>query len=469
MVSKASSSRAVSARSTNEDALSATEVTQLEGEIPTTGTEDSEENLAVQEQQGDPPEEVVIGEGANLQGEAALDPAARLALFRAKEEFNRTANAQSAQKSIYEMVAAAGREKYEDKNVPAKAKQYLELCAAQETVALEWFESNGGQGIDGADSHIRNFRAARAGAYQNNEMMRAVKLHLVNVLRVLRLENKNDERYHEAGARTPFPVAQDPLELLRGMIQLRNQQAVASMGDPLKERTLSLARDLVKEENNHLSAVGCRAKLDEYFLAVNSMEEKEEFAAEFFLLMASNANSNASRVWLSVLNENGVLRPNGTMIEDGPYTVLQLIEIFQAKVYEDELEMKHINDRWRTSVSGTHKRGGPSDNSGGGEAKKKKGNPPASGSGAGGAKHGPQEKTTCWVCGRRHEGKCAWFAHPDKGTKNVPWASSEAGKRQIEHKVAATQGALQVLNVYKHWTGTKHEDYSKEEVDRLKI
>ena len=81
----------------------------------------------------------------------------------------------------------------------------------------------------------------------------------------------------------------------------------------------------------------------------------------------------------------------------------------------------------------------------------------------------PQDKNACWVCGRRHEGKCAWFAHPDKGTKNVPWAKSEAGKRQIDHKVAATQGALQVLNVYKHWTGTKHEDYSKEEVDRLKI
>jgi len=406
----------------------------------------------------------VAGEGANPQGEAP--PTVTVAWLRAKEEFNKTPNAQAAQKTISDMVNKASAEaKVDDKSIPGKAKQYLEICAAQETVAFEWFESNGDRGRSGADDHIANFRKSRSDAYKMNDTMRAIKLHLVNVLIELRMENPGDSRYKEAGQRTPFPTSQNPADLLQGMRQLRFQATVASLGDPLKERTLQLARELVLPENNLMTPTECRNKLEQYFLDIGAMEEKEEFAAEFCLVMHGNEKSNSSRVWLTVLRERGVLNPNGSIMENCTMSVLELIEVFKLKVCGDIHNQKVIQDRWRVAA-GTHKRGAELPAGDPSASKKKKGSDAATGAaGAGSNKVKPE----CWVCGRKHDGKCGWFNHPERGSKNVVWAQSAAGKRQIEHKVAQLQGTVSVLNVYKHWTGSKFENYTREEVDSLKL
>ena len=52
--------------------------------------------------------------------------------LRAKEDFNKTPNAQAAQKTISDMVGKLSAEaKVDDKSIPGKAKQYLEICARE--------------------------------------------------------------------------------------------------------------------------------------------------------------------------------------------------------------------------------------------------------------------------------------------------------------------------------------------------
>ena len=67
-----------------------------------------------------------------------------MAWLQAREDFNKTFNAQAAQKAMTDMVTVTGREAQVDlRSILRKAKQFLEMCAAQEALALEWLQNNG--------------------------------------------------------------------------------------------------------------------------------------------------------------------------------------------------------------------------------------------------------------------------------------------------------------------------------------
>ena len=214
----------------------------------------------------------------------------------------------------------------------------------------------GGAGKAGAGDHIRSYRTSRAVTLESNEVMRAIKLHLVMQLKQLRIDHDKAPQFTAAGIREKFPTSQKPEILLKGLMDMKSKKEAATIGDPLKERTLKLARLLNVEENKNVSAEKTLEWLETYFQDISAMDEKEDFGHEFYHLMALKSDNNGPRTWLYMLREQGVMKPDGSIIDDGP-SILQLLELFQEQVMQDIRAGEVLALRWRTAEASTHKMG----------------------------------------------------------------------------------------------------------------
>ena len=318
--------------------------------------EEQEEPVIAEEADNESGEEEVVEIAPRVLDVFEEHPASTLELMRAKQAFNSQPNTSAAAKSISDFVAKTGGESRANVNVAQKSIQLLQLLVAQEALAEAWFDTNGGAGKAGAGDHIRSYRTTRAVTLNSNEVMRAIKLHLVMQLKQLRIDHDNAPQFTAAGLRENFPTSQKPEILLKGLMDMKSKKEAATIGDPLKERTLKLARLLNVEENKHVSAEKTLEWLETYFEDISGMDEKEDFGHEFYHLMALKSDNNGPRTWLFMLREQGVMKPDGSIIDDGP-SILQLLERFQLQVMQDIRAGEVLALRWRINESASHKRG----------------------------------------------------------------------------------------------------------------
>jgi hypothetical protein len=352
----------------------------------------------------------------------------------------------------------------------AKTRTYVQLLTSYEETAKNFWSSYDNISEEQIFiSYIEPHRKNRASALEKTAGMRQIKLELVYLLHDLRLahpeecrgeDHASEDTYQKAHSRRDFPIRQDPRVLLQGLEEQRVQRATSSLGDPLRTRSLLLAETLNLPTNKCIKMQELRELLHEYAQDTAAMKEPVDFVADFSNAMVKNPTYNHARLWVAVLKENKLMKANGTLEDDPHASVPEYLELLMTRVRKDIYAQECLDEIWRTEV-GLKKRSQENrqdQEALHGSSKKSRNEPDKK-----------KESNPCWVCGRAHGKYCNWFKHPLKGDKDVIWAQSVNGKKAIALNAHSTHNGVHVLNPYKYLDGSVVKEYTKEEVDKLKV
>ena len=373
--------------------------------------------------------------------------------------FKNSTGYSDAAKSLSVFVQKTEGENLKPEDIPKKSLTFLTLShAVDEMVKRYWSQSNPQQG----EELIRINRVQRAENLTKNETMRRVKNFLVRSTIELRNLYPNESQYVASLFREEFPVEQCSGFLKTGIELLLSQRQTDTIGDPLKERTLKLVSELNGAKNPFISMDDLDKLLMAYFDDVSAMTEKQgsSFYEEFYAMMSKNTMSNGYRLFAVVLREMGIINEGVTPTATEQPRVLAILQNMQERILTDRVIIQRVNEIYRTP--GKFKRPSEVPSQSPLDSRPNKNSRDAA-----------EKKTTpdCWVCGRTHNGMCAWFNHPLKGSCHIKWIESEGGKRasqDINNVGWQLFKGAKVLNPRKGWDGKKIIDLSTEEMNKLK-
>jgi hypothetical protein len=361
-------------------------------------------------------------------------------------------------------MSATGATRLSNTQINEKALHYLQLSDDLQSRTLQYYRdscTDENQAKEGASHHILEQGKKRV---TDLNKWPQLKMRLAAVLRTLRSQGRSPTDFKAAGFRTDFPIDQHPGVLRQCLRELIAQEEANVVGDPIKETTLSLAKEL-NALGKCIEPGTLAKKLEQYFISIEGLADDVTFMEEFVKVMGELPESNHERILLSVLKEKGLYSEAG-ITYNGAVKVTEVLESMHSKAVEATTQQSQLDAIWRKSTT----KASPSKGAGrDGNSNSQRDKSPKSG------KTPPTPKPECWVCGRTHGGDCGWIRHPCRGKRGTKWAASPMGKLQIEkgkaqtYKVGSTE--LKVLNPF--WGHTPdHKDVVEldpKEVDNLKV